>query len=88
MHPRSFRVAAPVVEVARQIVIAVLAQAEFVLLGLLAHATDRPVSAVEVFEAHAHFTDQDAEEEKRKCSPADNVQIDLPKGKRRGFRNG
>ena len=37
---------------------------------------------------YAHFIDQDTEEEKRKCSPADNVQIAMPKGKRRGFRNG
>ena len=36
---------------------------------------------------YAHFTDQDAEDEKRKCSPADNVQIDQPKATRRGFRN-
>jgi integrase/recombinase XerD len=45
--------------------------------------------SLEMVKIYAHFTDdQDAEEEKRKCSPADNVQIDPPTRKRRGFRNG
>ncbi len=43
--------------------------------------------SLEMVKIYAHFTDQDAEDEKRKCSPADNIQIGAPKGKRRGFRN-
>jgi hypothetical protein len=37
---------------------------------------------------YAHFTNQDAEEEKRKYSPADDVEIEPQRAKRRGFRNG
>ena len=43
--------------------------------------------SLEMVKIYAHFTDKDAEEEKRKCSPADNVQIEMPQRKRRGFRN-
>ncbi|HKS70308.1 MAG TPA: hypothetical protein VJQ45_07805 [Ktedonobacterales bacterium] len=44
--------------------------------------------SLEMVKIYAHFTDQDAEEEKRKYSPADDVVIDPQRTKRRGFRNG
>jgi site-specific recombinase XerD len=44
--------------------------------------------SLEMVKIYAHFTDQDAEEEKRKYSPADDVVIEPQKAKRRGFRNG
>jgi integrase/recombinase XerD len=44
--------------------------------------------SLEMVKIYARFTDQDAEEEKRKYSPADDVQIELEKAKRRGFRKG
>jgi hypothetical protein len=37
---------------------------------------------------YADLTDQDAEEEKRKYSPSDDVEIEQRKIKRRGFRAG
>jgi integrase/recombinase XerD len=43
---------------------------------------------LEMVKIYAHFTDQDAEEEKRKYSPADDVVIEPQRIKRRGFRNG
>jgi site-specific recombinase XerD len=42
--------------------------------------------SLEMVKIYAHFTDQDAEEEKRKYSPADDVPIEGNKIKRRGFR--
>lgn len=44
--------------------------------------------SLEMVKVYAHFTDQDAEEEKRKYSPADDVVVDAQRTKRRGFRNG
>lgn len=44
--------------------------------------------SLEMVKVYAHFTDQDAEEEKRKFSPADDVQIEGQHIRRRGFRNG
>jgi site-specific recombinase XerD len=44
--------------------------------------------SLEMVKVYAHFTDQDAEEEKRKYSPADDVEIEPSRVKRRGFRNG
>lgn len=44
--------------------------------------------SLEMVKVYAHFTDQDAEEEKRKYSPADDVVIEPQRAKRRGFRNG
>jgi site-specific recombinase XerD len=44
--------------------------------------------SLEMVRVYAHFTDQDAEEEKRKFSPADDVQIEGQSTRRRGFRNG
>lgn len=44
--------------------------------------------SLEMVKIYAHFTDQDAEEEKRKYSPADDVIIEPQRTKRRGFRNG
>jgi integrase/recombinase XerD len=43
---------------------------------------------LEMVRIYANFTDQDAEEEKRTYSPADDVEIERQKSKRRGFRNG
>ena len=37
---------------------------------------------------YAYITDQDAEEEKRKYMPVDDVEIEASKVRRRGFRNG
>jgi integrase/recombinase XerD len=42
--------------------------------------------SLEMVKIYAHFTDQDAEAEKRKYSPADDVPIDAAQVKRRGFR--
>jgi site-specific recombinase XerD len=44
--------------------------------------------SLEMVKIYAHFTDQDAEEEKRKYSPADDVAIEPQRIKRRDFRNG
>jgi len=54
----------------------------FALQRHLGHET------LEMVRVYAHFTDQDAEEEKRKYSPADDVEIEPTRAKRRGFRNG
>lgn len=55
----------------------------FALQRHLGHET------LEMVKIYAHFTDQDVEEEKRKFSPADDVEIEQRnKAKRRGFRNG
>jgi site-specific recombinase XerD len=54
----------------------------FALQRHLGHET------LEMVKIYAHFTDQDAEEEKRKYSPADDVEIEPQRIKRRGFRKG
>jgi hypothetical protein len=40
--------------------------------------------SLEMVKIYAHFTDQDAEEEKRKYSPADDVPTEPQKARRRG----
>ena len=54
----------------------------FALQKHLGHET------LEMVKIYAHFTDQDAEEEKRRFSPADDVELEVKKVKRHGFRNG
>jgi site-specific recombinase XerD len=54
----------------------------FALQRHLGHET------LEMVKIYAHITDQDAEEEKRKYSPADDVALEPQRVKRRGFRNG
>ena len=54
----------------------------FALQRHLGHET------LEMVKIYAHITDQDAEEEKRKYSPADDVEIEPRRIKKRGFRNG
>jgi site-specific recombinase XerD len=54
----------------------------FALQRHLGHET------LEMVKVYAYITDQDAEEEKRKFSPADDVEIEQRKIKRRGFRAG
>lgn len=44
--------------------------------------------SLEMVKVYAYITDQDAEEEKRKYSPADDVEIEPRQVKRRGFRQG
>src|SRR5579875_7943 len=44
--------------------------------------------SLEMVKVYAYITDQDAEEEKRKYSPADDVEIEPRQVKRRGFRKG
>lgn len=44
--------------------------------------------SLEMVKVYAHFTHQDAEEEKRNNSPADDVHIGPETAKRRGFRRG
>jgi integrase/recombinase XerD len=52
----------------------------FALQRHLGHET------LEMVKVYAYITDQDAEDEKRKFSPADDVEIEQRKIKRRGFR--
>jgi site-specific recombinase XerD len=54
----------------------------FALQKHLGHET------LEMVRIYANFTDQDADEEKRKYSPADRVELEAPKVKKRGFRQG
>lgn len=54
----------------------------FALQRHLGHET------LEMVKVYAYITDQDAEDEKRKFSPADDVEIEQRKIKRRGFRAG
>jgi site-specific recombinase XerD len=54
----------------------------FALQRHLGHET------LEMVKIYAHITDQDAEEEKRKYSPADDVALEPQRVTRRGFRNG
>jgi len=44
--------------------------------------------SLEMVRIYANMTDQDAEDEKRKYSPADDVELEPQKVKRRGFRKG
>ncbi len=54
----------------------------FALQKHLGHET------LEMVRIYANLTDQDSEDEKRKYSPADDVELEAPKVKRRGFRKG
>ena len=54
----------------------------FALQRHLGHET------LEMVRIYAYFTDQDAEDEKRKFSPADDVELETKEIKRRGFRHG
>ncbi len=54
----------------------------FALQRHLGHET------LEMVKLYAYFTDQDADEEKRKYSPADDIEIDRHNGRKRGFRKG
>jgi site-specific recombinase XerD len=62
----------------------------FLLKGGMLFALQRHLGheSLEMVKVYAHFTDQDAEEEKRKYSPADDVEIEPQRVMRRGFRNG
>jgi site-specific recombinase XerD len=55
------------------------------LFVLQKHLGHEPLEMVRIY---ANVTDQDAEEEKRKYSPADDVELEASKVKRRGFRQG
>jgi site-specific recombinase XerD len=54
----------------------------FALQRHLGHET------LEMVKVYAYITDQDAEEEKRKFSPADDVEIEQRHARKRGFRQG
>jgi hypothetical protein len=56
--------------------------AYFALQKHLGHET------LEMVRIYANLTDQDAEEEKRKYSPADNIELEPKKITQRGFRKG
>src|SRR5262249_61091218 len=62
----------------------------FLLKGGKLFALQRPLGheTLEMVKVYAHITDQDADEEKRKYSPADDVEIEQRHPKRRGFRTG
>jgi site-specific recombinase XerD len=54
----------------------------FALQKILGHET------LEMVKIYAYITDQDADEERRKYSPADDIQLEERKPHRRGFRKG
>jgi site-specific recombinase XerD len=62
----------------------------FLLKGGKLFAVQRHLGheTLEMVKIYAYITDQDAEEEKRRYSPADDVEIEQRRVSRRGFRNG